>query len=155
RRAVPRAGERGGPEEARGNAREAPAAHPRQGNGGAHLGDRLHQRARPADGRGRPDAHPHARVLGSLRRPSAQEMRSGAMPRMTRTLGIRALALPAGRASVGPAAAAPEGQMVWAVHISLAPVYFEPAEAPGLVTPFMLYYALHDALVKPMPGNTM
>src|SRR3989442_5583088 len=54
-----------------------------------------------------------------------------------------------------PAEAAPEGQMVWAVHISLAPVYFEPAEAPGIVTPFMLYYALHDALVKPMPGNPM
>jgi len=54
----------------------------------------------------------------------------------------------------GPTAAAPEGQMVWAVHISLAPVYFEPAEAPGIITPFMLYYALHDALVKPMPGNT-
>ena len=51
--------------------------------------------------------------------------------------------------------AAPEGQMVWAVHISLAPVYFEPAEAPGIVTPFMLYYALHDALVEPMPGNPM
>ena len=53
------------------------------------------------------------------------------------------------------AGASPEGQMVWAVHISLAPVYFEPAEAPGIVTPFMLYYALHDALVKPMPGNAM
>ncbi|MBM3220196.1 MAG: ABC transporter substrate-binding protein [Candidatus Rokubacteria bacterium] len=53
------------------------------------------------------------------------------------------------------ASAAPEGQMVWAVHISLAPVYFEPAEAPGIITPFMLYYALHDALVKPMPGNAM
>src|SRR5206468_11250933 len=54
-----------------------------------------------------------------------------------------------------PAAAAPEGQLTWAVHISLAPVYFEPAEAPGIVTPFMVYYALHDALVKPMPGNPM
>jgi peptide/nickel transport system substrate-binding protein len=53
------------------------------------------------------------------------------------------------------AGASPEGQMVWAVHISLAPVYFEPAEAPGIITPFMLYYALHDALVKPMPGNMM
>src|SRR5712692_8609785 len=68
-----------------------------------------------------------------------------------------ALALLAGAVSftTDPAVAAPEGQMVWAVHISLAPVYFEPAEAPGLVTPFMLYYALHDAMVKPMPGNTM
>src|SRR5262245_40669628 len=69
-----------------------------------------------------------------------------------RLLAILALVLLALFVS-GPAAAAPEGQMVWAVHISLAPLFFEPAEAPGIITPFMLYYALHDALVKPMPGN--
>src|SRR5262245_643667 len=51
-----------------------------------------------------------------------------------------------------PAAAA-EGQMTWGVHITLVPTYFDPAETAGLVTPFMLLYALHDALVKPMPGN--
>ena len=45
--------------------------------------------------------------------------------------------------------------MTWAVHISLAPTYFDPAETPGLITPFMVLYALHDALVKPMPGNAM
>ncbi len=53
------------------------------------------------------------------------------------------------------AAAAPEGQMTWAAHISLAPTWFDPAETPGIVTPFMILYALHDALVKPMPGNAM
>ena len=58
-------------------------------------------------------------------------------------------------ASAMAAPEAPAGQVTWAVHISLAPVYFEPAEAPGIVTPFMVYYALHDALVKPMPGNPM
>ena len=52
-----------------------------------------------------------------------------------------------------PAAAAPEGEMRWAVHISLAPTYFEPAETPGIITPFMVLYAMHDALVKPMPGQ--
>jgi peptide/nickel transport system substrate-binding protein len=52
-------------------------------------------------------------------------------------------------------AAAPEGQMTWAVHISLAPTWFDPAETPGIATPFMVLYALHDAMVKPMPGNTM
>ena len=51
--------------------------------------------------------------------------------------------------------AAPQGQRTWAVHISLAPTWFDPAETPGLITPFMLLYALHDALVKPMPGNPM
>jgi len=45
--------------------------------------------------------------------------------------------------------------MTWAVHVSLAPTWFDPAESPGIITPFMLYYALHDALVKPMPGARM
>ena len=53
------------------------------------------------------------------------------------------------------ALAAPEGQMTWALHFSLAPTLFEPAETPGVVSPFMILYALHDALVKPMPGKQM
>ena len=52
-----------------------------------------------------------------------------------------------------PAAAAPEGQITFAIHVSLAPTWFDPAETPGVITPFMTLYALHDALVKPMPGN--
>jgi peptide/nickel transport system substrate-binding protein len=51
-------------------------------------------------------------------------------------------------------AAGPGGQLTWAVHISLAPTWFDPAETPGMITPFLLMYALHDAMVKPMPGNT-
>ena len=56
---------------------------------------------------------------------------------------------------VARAAAAPEGQMTWGVHISLAPTWFDPAETTGIVTPFMVMYALHDAMVKPMPGNPL
>jgi peptide/nickel transport system substrate-binding protein len=52
-----------------------------------------------------------------------------------------------------PADAAPDGQITFAVHVSLAPAWFDPAETPGVITPFMTLYALHDALVKPMPGN--
>ncbi len=51
-------------------------------------------------------------------------------------------------------AAAPAGQLVDAVHISLAPTWFDPAETLGLITPYMLLYALHDAMVKPMPGES-
>jgi len=51
--------------------------------------------------------------------------------------------------------AAPEGQMTWAVHVSLAPSWFDPAETQGVIVPFMVLYALHDALVKPMPGQPM
>jgi oligopeptide/dipeptide ABC transporter ATP-binding protein len=57
--------------------------------------------------------------------------------------------------AAAPGAALPEGQMTWGVHISLAPTWFDPAETPGIATPFMILYALHDALVKPMPGNAM
>jgi len=56
-------------------------------------------------------------------------------------------------AAPGRGLAAPEGQLVWGVHVSLAPTWFDPAETPGIITPFMLLYALHDAMVKPMPGQ--
>jgi peptide/nickel transport system substrate-binding protein len=52
-------------------------------------------------------------------------------------------------------AASAEKQLTWGVHVSLAPTWFEPAETPGMITPFMVLYALHDALVKPMPGKPM
>jgi len=54
-----------------------------------------------------------------------------------------------------PAAAAPEGQLTWAGHVSLAPTWFDPAETAGIITPFMFLYAMHDALVKSMPGNAL
>jgi peptide/nickel transport system substrate-binding protein len=71
------------------------------------------------------------------------------LPGLTATLLVLVLAL-AGPAS---ASAAPEGQMTWAVHVSLAPTWFDPAESSGIITPYMVIYALHDAMVKPMPGN--
>jgi len=49
----------------------------------------------------------------------------------------------------------PEGQVTWGVHVSLAPTWFDPAETSGIITPFMILYALHDAMVKPMPGGAL
>jgi peptide/nickel transport system substrate-binding protein len=65
------------------------------------------------------------------------------------------LALLTVTAAAGPAAAAPEGQMTWAVHVSLAPTWFDPGETAGIITPYMVLYALHDAMVKPMPGKPL
>jgi peptide/nickel transport system substrate-binding protein len=48
-----------------------------------------------------------------------------------------------------------EGQMTWAIHINIAPTWFDPAETPGIITPFMFMYALHDALLKPMPDHPL
>lgn len=53
----------------------------------------------------------------------------------------------------GALAAGAAGQLVYGVHISLAPTWFDPAETQGIITPYMLLYALHDGLVKPMPGR--
>jgi peptide/nickel transport system substrate-binding protein len=53
------------------------------------------------------------------------------------------------------ATAAPEGQLTTAVHVSLAPAWFDPAETVGIITPFLFMYAMHDALVKSMPGNPL
>jgi len=71
------------------------------------------------------------------------------MPRVR----FAACALVALLAVAPAAAAAPEGQLTWGVHISLAPTWFDPAETQGIITPFMVMYAIHDALVKAMPGN--
>ncbi len=64
-----------------------------------------------------------------------------------------------GSASAQPRAAVPtkpEGEMRWALYVTLAPAWFDPGEmTAGFLTPFWVLYALHDALVKPMPGNLM
>jgi peptide/nickel transport system substrate-binding protein len=54
----------------------------------------------------------------------------------------------------GPAAAlAAEGEMRWGLHVTLAPKWLDPAETEAFNTPFMVLYAVHDALVKPMPAG--
>jgi peptide/nickel transport system substrate-binding protein len=49
----------------------------------------------------------------------------------------------------------PKGQMVIAVDFSIAPTWFDPGETPAMGTPYIFLYALHDALIKPLPGNAM
>ncbi len=72
-----------------------------------------------------------------------------------RLLTLLLVALLVALAGAAPAGASPEGQITWAVHTTLVPAWLDPAETPGIVTPFMLLYALHDAMVKPMPGRSL
>ncbi len=53
------------------------------------------------------------------------------------------------------AQAKPEGEMRWALYVTVPPAWLDPGEVQGFITPFWIQYALHDALVKPMPGNIM
>jgi peptide/nickel transport system substrate-binding protein len=51
------------------------------------------------------------------------------------------------------AASAAEGELRWGLHVTLAAKWLDPAETEAFNTPFMVLYAVHDALVKPMPGG--
>ena len=56
-------------------------------------------------------------------------------------------------ALAGPAAAAPEGTLSWGRHVTLASKWLDPGDTEAFINPFMVLYAVHDALVKPMPGG--
>jgi peptide/nickel transport system substrate-binding protein len=47
----------------------------------------------------------------------------------------------------------PKGKLSYAWHGSITPSWLDPQENPPQVTPYNFSYTLHDALVKPMPGQ--
>ena len=49
----------------------------------------------------------------------------------------------------------PAGELVYALHVTLSPSWFDPAETPAQITPFGVLYAIHDAVVRPLPGERM
>jgi peptide/nickel transport system substrate-binding protein len=54
--------------------------------------------------------------------------------------------------AAGPA---PTGRVVIAWHVTISPAWFDPSTAPPQITPFGMLYAIHDALVRPYPGQKM
>ena len=54
--------------------------------------------------------------------------------------------------AASPATAA-DGELRWALHVTLAAKWLDPAETEAFNTPYMVLYAVHDALVKPMPAG--
>ena len=76
------------------------------------------------------------------------------MSHLLRTLIVLAmLGALAAPVMTGAAAAPAAGQVTWAVHFTLAPRWLDPAESEGSITPFLTLYAVHDALLKPMPAG--
>lgn len=79
--------------------------------------------------------------------------------RRTRSLAalllVACIVLVASRSTTAQSQAKPEGEMRWALYVTLAPAWFDPGDVVGVLTPFWVLYAIHDALVKPMPGNLM
>jgi peptide/nickel transport system substrate-binding protein len=75
---------------------------------------------------------------------------------MDRSSTARALTLVLLLLATPVAAQSPaDSQITIAFDVSIAPSFLEPAETSGIATPFVFLYALHDALIKPMPGQMM
>ena len=45
------------------------------------------------------------------------------------------------------------GEAIVAWHVTLAPSWFDPSSAPPQITAFGMLYAIHDALLRPLPGQ--
>jgi len=52
-------------------------------------------------------------------------------------------------------AAPPSRKVTIAWHVTISPAWFDPSTAPPQITPFGMLYAIHDALVRPYPGQKM
>src|SRR6266850_5093376 len=71
-------------------------------------------------------------------------------------IGLLVAAVLALAATPSPAGApAPSGRAVMAWHVTIAPSWFDPSTAPAQITPFGMLYAIHDAMVRPYPGQKM
>ncbi|MBM4440545.1 MAG: ABC transporter substrate-binding protein [Candidatus Rokubacteria bacterium] len=79
------------------------------------------------------------------------------MKTTTRTVAALGAVLLTLSVLVAPAAAQarPEGELRVAMYVTIAPAWFDPGEVTGFITPFWLMWAMHDALVKTMPGKAM
>src|SRR5207244_8898426 len=138
----------------------------RQGGGRQREAQRRRRRRPPCPGQAR--CRDPGRLRGRRRRPARQARRltrrrcslrigrnrsprGGPMGhrRLAVCVVITVVAL---LAVIAPAGAAPEGQMTWGVHISLAPTWFDPAEKLGIINPLLVMYAINDALTIVLPG---
>ena len=120
------------------------------GHGGeepAHLGRDFRSRANRTNG--------GSAAMGSIVWHASDSPSNRYVADLTRRQALTLLASAIGLGAPATGRAANAGQLTWGLHISLAPTWFDPAETSGIVTPYMVLYALHDALVKPMPGEPL
>ena len=68
---------------------------------------------------------------------------------------VTAVVLTLGYVQAAAAQTAPAGEVIVAWHVTIAPTWFDPSSAPPQITPFGTLYAIHDALVRPLPNQKM
>src|SRR5215470_18471109 len=57
--------------------------------------------------------------------------------------------------AIAPGAVASDGQMTWGLHFSPTPTWFDPAEMSATTASYNTLYAVHDAMIRPSPGQPM
>ena len=72
-----------------------------------------------------------------------------------RPIVLAAVLLLAALPAAAQTPAGPAGEITVSFHVTLAPSWFDPSTAPPQITPFGVLYAVHDALVRPLPGQKM
>src|SRR2546429_4172582 len=92
--------------------------------------------------------HVHARL--GRRGPSPATACSAHGHRIASFLTARLVVLAASAAGAGQ-----PGEAVMAWPVTLAPTWFDPSTAPPQIPPFGMLYAIHDAMVRPLPGSKM
>ena len=68
------------------------------------------------------------------------------MRALTRGIVLVSFFVLAGWCRTAVAQGQPDGQLTVAFDASIAPVFLDPAETPGIGTPFVFLYALHGAV---------
>jgi len=74
------------------------------------------------------------------------------MTSIARIVALCTLGLASLLSAPSPGVAA-EGELRWGLHVTLAARWLDPAETEAFNTPYMVMYAVHDALVKPMAAG--
>src|SRR5947207_5188185 len=96
----------------------------------------------------RADSLAHNRRIGTL------QLRRGTTRSCRRTIPLFvAAALMLGTVGQAVAQTTPAGEVTIAWHVTIAPTWFDPSSAPPQITAFGMLFALHDALVRPLPGK--
>ena len=54
---------------------------------------------------------------------------------------------------LGAAAERGPDELVFAFHVTISPAWFDPANTPAQITPYGILMTMHDALVRPYPGE--
>src|SRR5262249_24500879 len=96
----------------------------------------------------------HRRPYASSSGRAAAMTEAGSSMRVSLKLAVTAMLIAVALNGSASAQTNPEGEMRFALYVTIAPAWLDPGETgPGNLTPFWMLYALHDALVKPMPGD--